>query len=216
VKKTNRIRIRNGVLSPALVVALVLGCVSAAASDREVQLITQDGQNAILLEPGTDPIGAQKADVTVVEYFDYNCTYCKKMAPVLQGLIAVDDHVRILYKEWPILGDISVYAARAALASRWQHKYVIAHDALMAGPRLATTDQVDATLKKAGINLDMLANDRTKHLADIDALLARNDEEARALSLKGTPGIVVGRQLLPGIVDLGGLKQLVELARHVK
>jgi protein-disulfide isomerase len=84
----------------------------------------------------------------------------------------------------------------------------------MNGSRLSHNDQVDATLKRAGVNVNTLKKDRLSHAADIDALLARNDLEAHALNLRGTPGIVIGRQLLPGIVDLSGLKQLVANSRH--
>lgn len=179
-----------------------------------IQLITVAGQKEMLTDPGTDAVGAPNADVTIVEYFDYNCPYCKKLAPALQSLLAEDHKVAIVYKDWPILGDVSVYAARSALAARWQGKYLAAHDALMNGPRSAQNAQVDASLKRAGIDLDTLKKDQSGHAKDIDALLARNDAEAHALSLRGTPGIVIGRQLLPGIVDLNGLKQLVADSRH--
>lgn len=189
-------------------------CLPAIAPAQDIQLITDAGRKEILTDPGTEAVGAPKADVTIIEYFDYNCPYCKKFAPALHSLLAEDPKIAIVYKEWPILGDVSVYAARAALAARWQGKYRYAHDALMNGPRLAQNDQVDATLKRAGIDLDRLKRDQTGHAKDIDALLARNDAEAHALHLRGTPGIVVGRQLLPGIVDLNGLKQLVANSRH--
>jgi len=195
---------------------LSLQCLSLSALAEGIQLITPEGQKAMLTSPGAEPVGALDADVTIVEYFDYNCPYCKKMAPVLQGLLTEDHQVRILYKDWPILGDTSVYAARAALAAQWQHKYLVAHDALIDGPRLETPAEVDATLSHVGVNLIRLTKDRAKHSAEIDALLERNDEEAHALSIRGTPGIVVGRQLLPGIVDLGGLKRLVAEARAMK
>jgi protein-disulfide isomerase len=85
---------------------------------------------------------------------------------------------------------------------------------LINGPRFVQNDQVDATLKGAGIDVDTLRKDQSRHAKDIDALLARNDGEAHALNLRGTPGIVVGRQLLPGFVDLNFLKQLVADSRH--
>jgi protein-disulfide isomerase len=132
----------------------------------------------------------------------------------LHSLLAEDHKIAIVYKDWPILGDVSVYAARSALAARWQGKYLSAHDALMNASRLTQDDQVDATLKRAGIDVNALKKDRTSHAKDIDALLARNDAEAHALHLRGTPGIVIGRELLPGIVDLNGLKQLVANSRH--
>jgi protein-disulfide isomerase len=206
----HRIYLQGAVLSAALIAWL---CAASPVLADEIQLITPAGQKAMLAAPGTQPVGPSDANVTIVEYFDYNCPYCKKMTPVFAALLLEDRHVRILYKDWPILGEVSVYAAFAAIAAQWQSKYLIAHDALLTAPRLSTPAQVDAVLSRAGVNLEILTNDRVKHAADIRALLARNEEEARALELRGTPGIVVGRQLLPGIVDLSGLKHLLADAR---
>lgn len=199
-----------------LVLALSsLGAPSSAGAE-QIQLITAEGQKEMLTDPGTDAIGAAAADVTIIEYFDYNCPYCKKLAPDLQALLAQDSKVALLYKDWPILSDVSLYAARQALAARWQHKYLVAHDALMNGPKLADNAAVDATLKRAGLDVVKLKKDATSHAPDIDSLLARNDSEAHALSLRGTPGIVIDRLLLPGIVNLDGLKELVAEARRGK
>jgi protein-disulfide isomerase len=202
-------------LRPILAV-LAAALLAAAASAQDLQLITREGQKEMLQNPGTEIVGAHKADVTIVEYFDYNCPFCKKLVPALQGLLAQDPKVAVVYKEWPILGDVSVYAATAALAAGYQGKYLAAHDALITGPRLASNDQVDEVLKGAGVKLSVLNKDRATHAKEIAALLARNDEEAQALNLRGTPGIVVGRQLLPGITDLDHLKQLVAASRQSK
>lgn len=192
--------------------ALLLG----AASAQDVQVITRAGQKQMLANPGTEAAGARTPDVTIVEYFDYNCPYCKKLVPALKALLAQDPKIAVIYKEWPILGDVSVYAASSALAAGFQGKYLVAHDALISGPRLAENDQVDGILQSAGVNMNILKHDRVSHAKEIAALLARNDEEAHALTLEGTPGIVVGRQLLPGITDLSNLQQLVANSRKGK
>jgi protein-disulfide isomerase len=195
----------------------LLACVLLdAAAAQEVQIITLAGQKQMLAKPGTDPVGARNPDVTIVEYFDYNCPYCKKQVPALQTLLAQDPKIALVYKDWPILGPVSVYAASSALAAQWQGKYLAAHDALISGPRLARNEQVDEILQRAGVNMDTLNKDRTGHAKEIAALLVRNDEEAHALTLGGTPGLVVGRQLVPGITELGYLKQLVANSRQVK
>jgi protein-disulfide isomerase len=196
----------------------VLGCalLLGAASAEDAQIITRAGQKQMLAKPGTEAAGARNPDVTVVEYFDYNCPYCKKLVPALQALLADDPKVAVLYKDWPILGPVSVYAASSALAAEWQGKYLLAHDALISGPRLAQNDQVDAILQSAGVNMDTLKKDRTNHAKEIAALLERNDEEAHALTLEGTPGLVIGRQLVPGIVDVSDLKRLVANSRRGK
>jgi protein-disulfide isomerase len=190
--------------------------VRTASAQEEIQHITRAGLKQMLENPGTAAVGSAKPDVIIVEYFDYNCPFCKKLVPVLSALLARDHKVAILYKDWPILGDMSMYGAASALAAGWQGKYLAAHDALISGPRLTQTDQVDGILQMAGIDIDRLKKDRTAHAAQIAALLARNDEEASALTLKGTPGLVVGRQFVPGIVDLPTLKKLVANSRREK
>jgi protein-disulfide isomerase len=196
----------------------LLGCALLldAAWAQEVQLITLAGQKQMLAKPGTAPAGARNPDVTIVEYFDYNCPYCKQLVPALQALLAQDPKLAILYKDWPILGPVSQYAAASALAAGWQGRYLLAHDALISGPRLGRNDQVDAILQTAGVNMDTLKKDRVSHAREIAALLERNDAEAHALALDGTPGLVVGRQLVPGVAELSDLKRLVANSRHGK
>jgi protein-disulfide isomerase len=196
----------------------VLGCslLLEGATAQDNALITVEGQKHMLANPGTAPVGAAKPDVTIVEYFDYNCPYCKKLVPALQAILAQDPKVAVVYKDWPILGPVSVFAASSALAAGWQGKYLVAHDALLSGPRLAQNDQVDSILQRAGVNVETLKKDRVAHAKEIAALLQRNDEEAHALTLEGTPGLVIGRQLVPGIADLNTLKQLVANSRQTK
>ena len=203
------------ILSSLLVYALLLNTAGAAA-EQNVALITREGVRQILAIPGTEAVGARKPDVVIVEYFDYNCPYCKKLVPALKALLAQDPKVGLVYKDWPILGPVSEYAAASALAAGWQGKYLAAHDALIGGPRLAQDDQVDDILQHAGVNMDALKKDRLGHAKDIAALLGRNDDEANAIGLKGTPGVLVGRQLVGGIADLNMLKQLVANARREK
>jgi protein-disulfide isomerase len=181
----------------------------------EVQRISAAGERAIVRKPWDTSAGAAEPDVIIVEYFDYNCGYCKRFVPTVHAVLA-DHRVTIIYKDWPILGAVSVYAARTALASRWQGKYLAAHDALMSGPHLVKPDQVDAVLQAAGIDMAQLRTDRETHAAEIDALLKRIDSEARALELQGTPGIVVGRQLVSGITDERSLRQYIEVVRREK
>ncbi|MHB8816858.1 MAG: DsbA family protein, partial [Steroidobacteraceae bacterium] len=145
-----------------LACALLLDAAWAQQAE-DLDLITPDGQKQMLANPGTEPVGARQPDVTIVEYFDYNCPYCKTVVPTLQALLAQDSKVALIYKDWPVLGPVSTYAASSALAAGWQHKYLVAHDALISGPRLASNDQVDAILQKAGVNMDALKKDRISH-----------------------------------------------------
>jgi protein-disulfide isomerase len=183
---------------------------------QDLQIITLDGQKQMLAKPGTPPVGARNPDVTIVEYFDYNCPYCKQLVPAFQSLLAQDPKIAIVYKDWPILGPVSQFAAASALAAGWQGKYLVAHDALISGPRLAQNEQVDSILQSAGVNMDTLKKDRAGHAREIAALLARNDQEAHALTLDGTPGLVVGRQLVPGVADVSYFKKLIANSRQGK
>ncbi len=198
--------------------ALLLGVLSVGilptrAVSQELREVTEEGEKAILLRPGIAVAGARNADVTIVEYFDYNCPYCKRIAPTFAELIATDRKLAILYKDWPVLGDGSVYAARCALAAQYQGKYLVAHDALLAASRLSQDDQVELILHNASINVERLKRDLTTHAKDIAALLARHHAEARALELDGTPGIIIGRQLIPGGADIKYFQQLIAEAR---
>ena len=186
----------------------------AIAAAQTIGVITPARQGELIANTDKQTAGSPKADVALVEYFDYNCPFCKELAPELRSLISQDHAVAVVYKDWPIFGGVSVYAARAALAAAWQGKYLVAHDTLINGPHLAQEDQVDAELKGAGIDTAQLAKDRTSHAAEIDTQLRRSDAEARALGIRGTPGLLVGRQVLPGTVNLAGLKLLVANARQ--
>jgi protein-disulfide isomerase len=97
---------------------MTLGYAPGISSAQEIQRITAAGQAEMLADPGTDVVGATDADVTIVEFLDFNCPYCKRFAPTLQSLLAEDHRIAVVYKDWPILGDVSVYAARSALAAR--------------------------------------------------------------------------------------------------
>lgn len=185
---------------------------SAAAED--LGSVPKSAEIAILRNPGTPPVGAKDADVILVEFFDYNCPFCKKLAPGLQALLEADPKVALVHKDWPILSEVSRYAARSALAAGWQGKYLIAHDVLMGASHLASKGQVDALLRAAGIDMTKLKQASDAHGAEIDALLQRNDTEARALGIRGTPGLLVGRHIINGVYEVAALRQAVDIARH--
>src|SRR5271170_4049216 len=138
-------------IRPVLAALAGIFLLQSAPAD-EVKIITAAGQKQMLTKPGTEAVGADKPDVVIVEYFDYNCPFCKEFVPTLRALLSQDPKVAVVYKEWPILGDVSVYAASAALAAGYQGKYLAAHNALITGPRLAGNDQVDSILQGAGVN----------------------------------------------------------------
>ena len=201
-------------LAPAALV-LFFAITPATSLAAEPRKATAEAVAALAQDTTVPAAGAKDADVTIVEFFDYNCPFCKKTAPELRKFLHTDPKVRVLYKEWPIFGDVSEYAARSALAAHWQGKFLMAHEALIGAPNdLDETSQVDSVLKAAGVDLTQLARDRAAHAAQITAILARNAKEAAALGFRGTPGFVVGRQLVPLALTLQSLQQLTQSARQ--
>jgi protein-disulfide isomerase len=201
----------------ALLGALAQGCAQRAQEPQQPQLLTGEAIAAITARAQLPTAGAQQPDVTIVEYMDYNCPYCRMTAPELGKLLKADPGVQIMFKEWPILGDGSVYAARSAVAANWQGKYLIAHDALIGATRdLDQNADVDAVLSAAGLDLTRLAADRSSHAAEIDALLARSVQETHSNGIQGTPAFLVGRQLISTSLSLSDLQRLVAEARADK
>jgi protein-disulfide isomerase len=162
-------------------------------------------------DPDAPVAGNPQGDASLVEFFDYRCPYCKQVEPALEALLAEDQHLRLVYKEFPVLGPESVSAARAALAARRQGKYEALHRALM-----GFKGQMDeaAIFKVAGsVGLDVVRLKRDMAAPDIDRMLKANLSLATALDISGTPGFVIGDEVVPGAVSLDELKQLIATAR---
>lgn len=165
-----------------------------------------------LLDDPASPVGGNpKGDVTVVEFFDYRCPYCKQVHPDIVKLLGEDRQVRFVYKEFPILGKDSTLASRAALAAVKQGKYEPFHNALMALKGSLAEDVVMSTASSVGLDIEKLKADM--RAPEIDAALKRTYELAQALDIRGTPAFVIGGKLLPGAVDGGTLKKTVAQAR---
>jgi protein-disulfide isomerase len=190
-----------------------VGLLSVGAVQAQVAQITPTGQAAIVASPATPFAGNPKGTVTIVEYFDVNCPQCRVLAPNIAQLIATDSKVRVLYKDWPIFGGVSVDAAKAELAARWQGRYLAAHDALMTAPsRLRGMADVRTRMRTAGVDLARLDHDLTLHGKEIDAILSRNQAEASKLALQGTPGLVIGRFIIPGALSAENLRTVVKVS----
>jgi protein-disulfide isomerase len=158
-------------------------------------------------------LGNPKGDITIVEYFDYRCPYCKKVNPVLQKIVKEDGHIRLVFKDWPVFGDVSVFAARLALAAKYQNKYPEAHEALISSPDKLTEANVRAQLAQAGVDVERAQSDLAAHSKEIDALLARNHEQALALEFQGTPAFIIGKFRVPGVLDEANFKQAIADSR---
>jgi len=168
-------------------------------------------KSELLSDPAT-PVGGNPAgDVAVVEFFDYRCPYCKAMAPDLAKALAADGKVRLVYKEFPILSPTSVVAAKAALAARYQDKYVVFHDRLMGVQGTLDESQIYSTAADAGLNVARLKADMER--PEITEAIARNYSLADKLDIQGTPAFVIGDQLLDGVSTADELAAAIKRAR---
>ena len=167
----------------------------------------------VLRDPDIPVAGNAGGDVTIVEYFDYQCPYCRKIEPDLRQVVQDDGKVRLVFKDWPILGPASVVAARLALASKYQEKFVQAHDALIGVNARLTEPRIRELLAGAGIDVDRLDRDLAANANAIDAILARNGDQAVAFGFRGTPSFIVGKFRVPGILTVAQFGQVIADAR---
>jgi len=168
---------------------------------------------AVLRDPDAPVIGNTAGDIAIVEWFDYNCPYCRRLAPELQQVVHDDGKVRLVLKEWPILGPVSVVAARMALACKYQDKYAKAHDALIGTNSKLTEPRIDELLAEAGVDVDRARRDLAANAKAIDKMLARNDQQARGLRFRGTPSFIVGKFRVPGVLTMAQFEQVIADAR---
>ncbi len=183
------------------------------AQQEAAQKAVADNRNLLERDPATPVGGNPKGGVTVVEFFDYHCGYCKKALPSIQALLKDDDDVRVVFKELPILGPGSVIAAQAALAT-WKiapDKYVPLYMALMEWRGDLAEARVLEIAKKVGIDTAKLKTAMAD--PEINAQLKRNADLAQELQIGGTPAFVIGGKLVPGAVDLDTMQEMVKAAR---
>ncbi|MBO32930.1 MAG: hypothetical protein CMM74_08145 [Rhodospirillaceae bacterium] len=168
-----------------------------------------------LLNDPTSPIGGNpKGDITVVEFFDYNCGFCKKMFPAVQKLLKDDKNIRYVFKEFPILSPSSETAARVALVA-WKYekeKYFDFHRRLIEAKGSLSNGRIFSLAAKSGLDVARLK--KQMGAPDIAGMINVNRELAEKLDIRGTPGFVIGNQIIPGAIDLATLKQLIKEARE--
>ena len=182
-----------------------------ASSATQVQALLSEQRTLLERDPNAPVIGNNKGDVTVIEFFDYNCPYCKRAWSELNTVMAQDPDVRVVLREWPILGEASVYATRASLAARKQGRYVEFHNALMASKGRAQPASVMAIAKSVGLDTAQLKTDMKS--PEIDEHIETSMQLARALNFSGTPAYIIGDALAPGMVAADELKNMIAQAR---
>ena len=182
------------------------------ASEAKAAEALKNHVDKITKDPTSPVAGNPKGDVTIVEFFDYSCGYCKMAQPTVAKLLGQDKNVKFVYKELPILGEGSVIASKAALASVGQGKYQAFHDALMTNKGQFTEESVLEIAKTVGLNTEKLKKD----MADpkVDAILKANHDLAQMLGFQGTPTFVIGDKLLPGAMPYEKLTATIAEVRE--
>jgi len=192
----------------AAMLGLAPGLARAQASDEKVLT-----EALVLRDPEIPVVGNASGDITIVEYFDYQCPYCRKVEPELRQVVKDDGKVRLVLKDWPILGPVSVVAARMALASKYQDRFLQAHEALIGVNSRLTEPRIRELLAGAGIDVDRLTRDLATNAKAIDAILARNNDQATAFGFNGTPSFIVGKFRVPGVLTMAQFDQAIADAR---
>lgn len=176
-----------------------------ATPEEERRYFTEDAVAPMIKPP--------KYDVTIVEYMDYQCPYCRASNGPLKQLVARDPKVRVIFRDWPIFGPASQQAALIAVASKYQGKYVAVHDALMQTPLPLNKEKIKAAVIKAGADWQQIQKDMATHSDEIEDLFQRNDKQAQLLGLDGTPGFIIGDVQSFGGMTLAQFKEAVARAR---
>ena len=168
--------------------------------------------DALFRDPNSPSVGNRDSEVHIVAFLDYRCPYCKKLTNILAKMQA--DNVRIVWKEWPILGDSSLLAARAALAADKQGKYLAFHTRLMNSRLIPTATYIEEIAVALGLNQSQLRTDMNS--AATTLAIQHTSGLASALGLLGTPALVVGRTIVQGEITQSQLERLIENERHLQ
>jgi len=180
-----------------------------AGQQNQAQRNLVSSRDQLLNDPSSPIGGNPKGDVTIVEFFDYRCHFCKQVFPSIQSLLKQDKNLRYVFKEFPILSPESQIAARAALVV-WKHqkdKYFEFHTELMRSHGSLSERRILRMAESVGANVDLIKKEMNS--TEISEILQRNFDLAQRLGVTGTPGFVIGDKIIPGAVDLATIKRLI-------
>jgi protein-disulfide isomerase len=204
---SRRVILTGAILSPLL----TIGSETLQAQDQDV--LNRDN---VLRDPANPVLGNLDGDVSLVEYYDYQCPYCKTVAVEIDKLAREDGKIRLVFKDWPIFGEPSRQAATLVLAAHFQNKYAQAHRAVISMSEKLTSERLLARLRDAEIDIDRAQSDLEKNRVAIDALLSRNDAQAKAFGFRGTPSFIIGTFRVPGVPTGAQFRQIVADVRAGK
>lgn len=164
-------------------------------------------------DPDAPVLGNPNGDVTIAEFFDYQCPFCKKNYPILESFLKSDPNVRLVMKDWPVFGPPSLRASHLVFGASTFGQYQTAFRALMSTKGLLSDPQVTRTLTDAGIDVAKAEAAYEVQKVRWDGLLARNEAQAQAFGLEGTPAFIIGRTIYSGLLDGDALRHAVAQAR---
>ena len=198
---------RRDLLTTSLAVSGGLMLVNRSAGAQQMSM------SEVFFDKEAPVLGNPKGKVTVVEFFDYQCPYCKSSHPMVNKVVKQDGDVRLIMKDWPVFGSASIFAAQAVLGAAQIGKYEIAFEALMKTKGKLSEEMVEKTLTGAGISMKEIAVAVNKNNKKISGLLDRNYNQALGFNFAGTPAFVIGKTIYPGVLDEKGLKDAIAKAR---
>ncbi|KDB04626.1 DSBA oxidoreductase [Defluviimonas sp. 20V17] len=169
--------------------------------------------DAIFRDPDQPVLGNPDGDITIAEFFDYQCPFCKKDHPIVESFVKRDGKIRLVMKDWPIFGPPSLYASQLVLGASTFGGYRKGLEALMDTPGRLTDDEIDKLLTDAGVDLAKAKAAYNAEKTRWDGLLARTSGQATALGLRGTPAFVIGHVIYSGLMDDDALTKAVAKAR---
>lgn len=202
------IRNRPEVIEQALI---ALETQRQAAEKERIKAAIGEHRNELLNAATSLVSGHPAADVTLVEFFDYRCSFCKKAHGTVAQLLKDDRRIRVVYKDLPVLGEESVFAAKAALAARAQGKHHALHEALLAAKTDLTAVQVLKIAAQVGLDIKKLAAAMLD--PSLNKIIDHNRALAQAVGVAGTPAFVIGSELVPGAIEIDQFKQAITRAR---
>ena len=180
-------------------------------AEAEAEAAQQAAMGLVYGDSGDPYIGAEQPELIIYEFSDYNCGYCKRVFPDLMAVLEADPSLRLVIKEFPILAESSVLAARAAIAAQAQKKFPAFHKALMGWRGRLDGDAINDVAKKIGLDTKQLQKDMQDGRTDF--ILNRTRQAASALDLRGTPALIIGKNIIPGAI---GREEILSLIKEAK
>ena len=180
-------------------------------AQREAEAAMEIALTILQNDDGDPFMGNPDAGTVIYEFSDYNCGYCKRVFVALRQLIEEDDDIKLVIKEFPILSQSSLLAAQAAIAAQAQGVFPAFHVAMMTSRGAVTMDSIMSAAGDAGADLDRLQRDMTS--AEVAMIIERTRAAAQQLDISGTPGLVIGREVIPGAIDIDQMRQIIAKER---